>query len=57
MYLNIIYFGNGAYGIEAAAETYFNKDAAELSLAEAALLSGFVCAPTRLTLLSMRKKR
>ncbi|MFY9115423.1 MAG: transglycosylase domain-containing protein, partial [Dethiobacteria bacterium] len=45
MYLNIIYFGNGAYGIEAAAETYFNKDAAELSLAEAALLSGFVCAP------------
>ena len=38
MYLNVIYYGNGAYGIEAASITYFNKHANELTLAEAALL-------------------
>ena len=44
-YLNTIYYGNLAYGIEAAAETYFGKTAAELSLAEAALLAGLPQSP------------
>lgn len=38
LYLNISYFGKGAYGVETAAQTYFNKKAAEISLPEAALL-------------------
>jgi membrane peptidoglycan carboxypeptidase len=45
MYLNEIYFGNLAYGIEAAAQTYFGKAATELSLAEAAFLAGLPQAP------------
>ncbi len=45
LYLNEIYFGNLAYGIEAAAQTYFDKSAAELSLAEATLLAGLPQAP------------
>lgn len=45
MYLNTIYYGNGAYGIEAAAITYFNKSADELTLAEAATLVGLPNAP------------
>jgi len=44
-YLNRIYFGNGAYGIEAAARTYFDKPASELSLAEAAELAGIPSSP------------
>ncbi len=47
-YLNRIYFGNGAYGIEAAAQTYFAKPAANLSIAEAALLAGVVHSPNNL---------
>ncbi len=39
-YLNTIYFGNGAYGIQQAAETYFGKTAYDLTLPEAALLAG-----------------
>jgi penicillin-binding protein 1A len=39
-YLNTIYFGNGAYGVERAARTYFGHDAARLTLPEAALLAG-----------------
>jgi penicillin-binding protein 1A len=39
-YLNTIYFGNGAYGVERAARTYFGHGAAKLTLAEAALLAG-----------------
>jgi penicillin-binding protein 1A len=39
-YLNTIYFGNGAYGVERAARTYFGHPAAELTLPEAALLAG-----------------
>lgn len=46
MYLNTIYFGGGAYGIEAAARTYFNKSVGQLSLAEAALLAGLPKAPS-----------
>ena len=45
LYLNEINYGNRAYGIEAAAQTYFNKSAADLSLAEASLLAGLPQAP------------
>jgi penicillin-binding protein 1A len=44
-YLNTVYFGNGAYGIQAAAETYFGRPASELTLAQAALLAGLIAAP------------
>ncbi len=46
MYLNQIYFGHGAYGIQAAARTYFGKDTDQLNLAEAAFLAGLPKAPT-----------
>lgn len=45
IYLNQIYYGNLAYGIEAASQTYFGKAATELSLAEAALLAGLPQSP------------
>jgi penicillin-binding protein 1C len=45
IYLNEIYYGNLAYGIEAASETYFNKSASQLTLAEASLLAGLPQAP------------
>ncbi len=44
-YLNQIYYGNRAYGIEAASETYFGKHARDLSLAEAAMLAGLPQSP------------
>lgn len=44
-YLNIAYFGSGAYGVEAAARTYFSTSAAELTLTQAALLAGVVQQP------------
>ncbi|MDQ4096081.1 MAG: transglycosylase domain-containing protein [Actinomycetota bacterium] len=44
-YLNTIYLGRGAYGIEAAAEAYFDKDAVELDLAEAAYLASIIPSP------------
>jgi 1A family penicillin-binding protein len=46
MYLNQIYFGQGAYGVEAAARTYFNKPAKDLGLAESAMLAGVPRAPS-----------
>jgi penicillin-binding protein 1A len=46
MYLNKIYFGNGAYGIATAAKTYFNKDVKDLEVHEAALLAGLPKAPS-----------
>ncbi|AOZ92761.1 transglycosylase domain-containing protein [Paenibacillus crassostreae] len=46
MYLNEIYYGHGAYGIEAASRMYFGKSASELSLAESALLAGIPKGPT-----------
>ena len=46
MYLNTIYYGHGAYGIQAAAKTYLSKDASDLTLAEAALLIGLPNAPS-----------
>ncbi|MBN1680515.1 MAG: transglycosylase domain-containing protein [Anaerolineae bacterium] len=48
LYLNEIYYGNLAYGIEAAAQTYFGKPAAALTLGEAALLAGLPQAPADL---------
>ena len=45
-YLNTIYFGNGAYGIQQAARTYFDKGAGRLTLAESALLSGLPADPS-----------
>jgi len=45
IYINQIFYGNLAYGIEAAAETYFDKPAADLTLAEAALLAGLPQSP------------
>ena len=47
MYLNTIYYGHGAYGIEAAAETYLSKSAADLTLSEAALLIGLPNSPSQ----------
>ena len=47
LYLNRVYFGAGVYGIEAAAERFFGKPAARLSLTEAAMLAGSVKAPAR----------
>ncbi|MFG6495001.1 PBP1A family penicillin-binding protein [Fictibacillus sp. UD] len=46
MYLNKIYFGNGAYGIATAAKVYFDKDVSELEVQEAALLAGLPKAPS-----------
>jgi penicillin-binding protein 1A len=48
LYLNRVYFGSGAYGIEAAAQRYFGKSARKLTLSEAAMLAGLVQAPSRL---------
>lgn len=47
LYLNRVYLGAGAYGIDAAAHTYFGKAAADLTLAESAMLASFPKAPTR----------
>ena len=45
MYLNQIYFGRGAYGVEAAAQTYFGKDVSQLDLSECAMLAGIPRSP------------
>lgn len=47
IYLNEIYFGHGAYGIEVAAQTFFGKSVTELTLAEASLLAGLPKAPNK----------
>jgi penicillin-binding protein 1A len=44
-YLNTVYFGEGAYGIQAAAQTYFGVDAERLTLGESAMLAGLITAP------------
>jgi penicillin-binding protein 1A len=49
MYLNRVYFGAGAYGVEAASRRYFNKSARDVTLTEAALLAGLLKAPSRLS--------
>ena len=48
LYLNRVYFGSGAYGIEQASQRYFGKPAKQMSLPEAALLAGLVKSPSRL---------
>ena len=47
IYLNQIYLGEGAYGVEAAAETYFNKGVKDLTLGQVAMLAGLPQAPSR----------
>ena len=47
MYLNQVYFGSGAYGVEAASRTYFGKHVEELSLPECALMAGLVRSPNK----------
>ncbi len=49
MYLNQIYYGEGAWGIDRAAKTYFGKQPSQLTVAEAALLAGLIKAPSALT--------
>ena len=49
MYLNRVYFGSNAYGVEAASRRYFNKSAKDVNLGEAAMLAGLVKAPSRLS--------
>lgn len=48
LYLNRVYFGSGAYGVEAAAQKYFGKSAKDVTVAEAAMLAGLVKSPSRL---------
>jgi penicillin-binding protein 1A len=48
LYLNRVYFGSGAYGVEAAAQKYFGKSARNVNLSEAAMLAGLVKSPSRL---------
>lgn len=48
LYLNRVYFGAGAYGVEAAAQRYYGKSARNVSLSEAAMLAGLVQSPSRL---------
>jgi penicillin-binding protein 1A len=49
LYLNEIYLGNGAYGVQAAAQAYFGKDVEDLNLPEAAYMAGLPKAPSRYT--------
>jgi penicillin-binding protein 1A len=48
LYLNRVYFGSGAYGVEAAAQRYFGKSARNVTLSESAMLAGLVKSPSRL---------
>lgn len=52
MYLNTIYFGHGAWGVDTAARTYFGKPSSEITLPEAAILAGLIAAPGRYSPLS-----
>ena len=49
MYLNRVFFGSNAYGVEAASRRYFNKSARDVNLGEAAMLAGLLKAPSRLS--------
>lgn len=57
MYINTNYYGEGAFGIQDAAKTYFSKDAKNLTLAESALLAGVIQAPSALSPVSGDVKR
>ena len=56
LYLNRVYFGAGAYGIEAASQRYFDKSAKDLTVGEAALLAGLLKAPSRYSPVSESKR-
>lgn len=56
LYLNRVYFGAGAYGIEAAAQRYFNKQAKDLSIGESAMLAGIMKGPSRYSPLSDQER-
>lgn len=56
LYLNRVYFGAGAYGIEAASQRYFNKPAKDLSIGEAAMLAGLMKAPNSYSPLSDQER-
>ena len=60
LYLNQIYFGSGAYGVESAAQLFFGKSASQMDLAQCALIAGLPKAPSRYTPLvnpDLAKKR
>jgi len=56
LYLNRVYFGAGAYGIEAASQRYFGKPASQLTLGESALLAGLMKGPSRYSPVSATKR-
>lgn len=56
IYLNRVFFGSGAYGLNTAAKRFFNKDAAKLNLHEAAILAGALKAPSRYNYLRNKKQ-
>ncbi len=56
IYLNEIYLGSGAYGVESAARTYFNKSVSELNIAECAMLGGLYQAPSKYSPINNFKK-
>jgi 1A family penicillin-binding protein len=57
MYVNTVYFGEGAYGIGNASEIYFNKESKDLSLSESALLAGLPIAPSALSPISGNREQ
>ena len=57
LYLNRVYFGAGAYGIESASETFFNKPASKLSVGEAALLAALLKSPTHYSPVNEQDRR
>lgn len=54
-YLNAIYFGNGAFGINQASQRYFSKDASKLTLGESAMLAGVIKSPKRFSPISNKE--
>ncbi len=56
LYLNRVYFGNGAYGIEAAAQRYFQKTSRDLNVLEGAVLAGMLKAPSRYNPIASKEK-
>ena len=56
LYMNRVYFGAGAYGIEAAAQRYFNKPSSKLSVGEVAILAGLLKSPTHYSPISDRER-
>ena len=56
LYLNRVYFGAGAYGIEAASQRYFNKPASKLTVGESALLAGLMKGPSRYSPVSAKER-